>query len=201
MFEPMKERYLNIHSSFCNSAFCEMNPKRFLFFANNQFYLITYHRCMEYGDEYAFKQGIVKSVVSKSREKESVRVERCCDKDYRRENNLVKNLGGVVNWVNYIYENAARKQFVIYSSTKYIDAIAAQAEIDENYKAALEYLKANDYNEYLEDELRDLYYANKLWIPHSVMYSTTEELLKQLNSEINGNDKKSNNSRTAKAHV
>lgn len=205
----MKEHYIDIHSDYCKqqtertkqnenishlSSFCDMNPNRFLFFLGNRFFLITYHNCIGRENDYDFKVDLIKNINEKTKTFQLLDIDKSYYledvlKDYRKNDKLKK----YQNQVNYIYYNNAGKEYCICSRVNFIDSICDQEEIDKNYNICKDYLIKNGRRyEYLLDQLEKLYHNNKIYEFDKVeVHRTIEHLINQINTEINGNHKKS----------
>lgn len=194
----MKERYIKQHAEDCGengngSKFCDYNPERFLFYLKNDFYLITYPRCLRgYTPWVDFNLKIIKSFIGNNKvykyyeTNKSVRVDEDL-KEFRLRN---KTLREYVQEVNFLYGNCAKwNQFAITTKIRYLDYIVSQKERLVNYKKAEEYLKKNGFDFLLQD-LEDLYLANSLGIyDEAEIYKTIDHLVNSINQIVkNGNN-------------
>lgn len=192
--KQMKEQFLEEHTTLCKNntsiygqKFCNHNPERFLFFVGNKFVLVTYHRCMEFGDRYDFKKFIIESVIKNSKIFELYKVERSVNvnqelKDFRIKN---KSLRKHIQQVNFMYADNSGKSYAITTKTPFIDWICNQQEIDNNFKDAKDYLIEKEYK-WLIPELDDLYKYNYVYNCDDVeMSKTIDALVKSIHQLIN----------------
>lgn len=176
----MNHYLLDIHSSYCEQVHnqsdcrfnaCEENPSRFLFFAGDDFHLITYFDCLDGFDRYDFRKKLVEQIFIKSKTFERWEVNRGVSiekdlKDFRYRN---KSLGKYIHQTNFIYCNNAGREFAITTKVDYLDSICNMPELVEKYNEAYKFLEDNGL-QYLKEPLFDLYSANA--INHS--YSPVE---------------------------
>lgn len=86
----MKEIILDVHSTYCENQtkrerenknewadYCIRTPKKIMFLAGNQFYLITYFTCMEQGGRLDFIQDIIKQCLGSTKIFPKYEVNRC----------------------------------------------------------------------------------------------------------------------------
>jgi hypothetical protein len=188
----MKEFYLEEHSWSCPcnieatplqwKKFCELNPERFLFLVENKFVLITYNKCMNFGDQYEYKKKLIDKVIQHNKvfdyyELNRIDVEKDL-RDFRIRNIALKKY---IRQVNYLYYNNAGKKFAITTDVPYIETLAKTSELRKNYDDAMEFLKNNEYN-YLLNDLRDLFCANTYNNNYEAQYiKTIDHLVKEIN--------------------
>lgn len=174
----MKEYYLDLHTDECLARrnrprdktdyfdgfrhFCDHNPERFLFYLNGEFYIICYHTCITYGNDYDVKIALIKRTIEKHKVYELYDIDKGWDVNGALRNFRIRNesLRKFTKEINYIYSNAAGKLYAITTTVKYIDAICDQDKLDANYREAKEYLKNT--HEYLLDDLDELHRHNYL---------------------------------------
>jgi hypothetical protein len=186
-----KESYIEEHSFICKGhsrIYCDNNPVRFVFYANKKFHLVSYNKCMEFGEEYKFKKEIVQSVLVKSKDKQSYTVNSGVDvaRDMKRFRINQAPFRKSVEVVHYLYHNNARKEYAITTVMPYFEAMIDDS-IDVSGKKCIEYLTECEYN-YLIVDVNNLIYMNKHWntnMSKVEVYKTAELLIKQLNHETN----------------
>lgn len=188
----MKEHYIDMHLDDCPShpdykkdhgewlclnSFCELNPDRFLFFLGNDFYLITYHMCLNRYDEYDFKVSLVEAIIKRYKIFDLYKVNKSVNIDKDLKNFRIKNqaLRKYIKQVNYIYGGFG-KEYAITTTVDYIKSIVNQEIIYENYKKAKEYLEQNKYL-WLIEKLDKLMQMNYLSQPTDVEYFKTIDYL------------------------
>lgn len=195
----MKEFFLDKHSSVCEdritkqdfcSSFCELNPERFLFFIKNEYYLVTYHRCLNH-PHIDFKEDIIKKIIEISKVYETYKVNRSVRvdddlKDFIRHNKTLKKYA---QEVNYLYSNASGLQYAITTKVNYIEHICSDFERMKTYKEAEDFLTKNDF-EWLIPSLVQLHRANNLYeYDESVRVRTVDALIKMIKEEIKTQEK------------
>lgn len=164
-----------------------MHPTEFLFFAGDNFFLITYHYCMEYGDRYEFKKEIIEKVLDKYKILELYEVNRGIDvendlKKFRIKNNPLRKY---IQQVNFIYFSGNKKVYAITTKTKYLDSICNQENLYKNYLAAKEFL-INSEREYLLNDLDNLFKHNVIYTGNiAEHFKTIDHLVKSINQQIN----------------
>lgn len=186
----MKAFYLDDHSKFCKPSvsgvfnFCETNPKAFLFFVKNNFVLILYHRCLEYGDEYKFKKEIIESVLknAKIKERHEVRKSVVYDDEFKSLRLRNKPLNKISYDVSYLYSDSAGKQYAIVTEIEILDKVANHDELKKSYENALMMLKEKGYS-YLEDQLTTLYHANCAYVEQIEKVKTIDYLITKINKQ------------------
>jgi hypothetical protein len=174
---------------------CNNRIEHFLFYLNNDFYLISYNECLNKGEHLDFKEYIVKSIIKNKFSNQNYITERgmyysdlkkIILSGYIFEKQIVE--------VNYIYSDRER---VIKSKKSFIDRIISNDEYESNAKEMqkkLNELFEDDELNYLESQFIKLYNANKvpLYIDESEKIKTTDLLIKLMQNEIKH---KSNNQR------
>lgn len=172
-------------SSFLKLNNCDRSTDSFLFYAGNQFHLITYHSCMAYPSHLDFKEEILNTIFKKS-EKYSQKVRRAWDvNDDLRESRLRgKAINTMISEINYVYrDNAGRP----YCFTRLIDSLDCDDEkLESAYNEAKIFLESNGYS-YLISELDELYKENKIGghISPKEISLNVDMLIAQINKQIN----------------
>jgi hypothetical protein len=188
----MKEYILNTHAGYCDCSneklsnthrawMCSHNPERFLFFLGNQFFLITYYRCLQL--DYEFKRHLVEKCCKDTEIFPKYEVNKSVDVCKELKNFRIKNqaLRKKIEQVNYLYTNAAGKEYAITTSTDYFDHICDQDIIDKNYKIAKEFLESKNYN-YLINQLEDLYKENVVYIlDRQEIFKSIDHIINSIN--------------------
>lgn len=188
----MKEFVLDNHVTYCKNheyghRFCELNPERFLFCAGNKFFLITYQKCMDCGDEYEFKKELIRMVLDKIKEVPTYELRRSISvkddlMDFRIRNRALKK------WIyqaHYLYYNNAGKEFAIASKIPYMDAICNYNEFEDNYKKAKDVLTERGYK-WLFPKLEKLYMKNIMFdLDQTEIHKSIDHLVKSINQQIN----------------
>lgn len=198
-FNEVKEFILDNHSEHCKchpnqtkhtewDYFCELNPKRFLFFLDNKFFLISYYGCIEYYDHLEFKEMLVKKVIDQYNIYDLYKVNRgvrVSDElaKFRKTTTLNNK---IIQQVNYIYSDAAGRQYAITTKIKMLDRIINEDEIKNSYKEAKAYLKQKEYD-YLIDELDRLIEHNYLGVCESDIVKTIPHLIKLITKKTKQN--------------
>lgn len=190
-----------LFSNYC----CGDNPERFLFFAGNKFFLITYNKCLSgYENTYDFKMDIVKSVIEKHKILPAYETYRGVDVEYELRHFRLRNrqIRKKVTQFNYIYESASGKEYAIATETDFVSTIFNQDLIRKNYEDSLLFLEKNGYT-WLVDDIKRLYSANRFLPCDDIEYcKTIDHLLILIKKEIeNGNNKKGKQQGIAKAHI
>lgn len=177
----------DIFSGFNQHKYCDQTPERLLFFAGNNFFLISYFRCLKPNfDEYEFIKSLIETAIGKLKILELYRVRKSVnvERDLNNFKTTNRHLRENIEQVNFIYGNASTK-FAITTYTPYIDAICDNEIIRSNYKIAKEYLYNNKLG-YLINELDNLFQANYFLInDEEVILKTTDQLLQNIKSLIN----------------
>jgi hypothetical protein len=191
----MKELYLDKHTPNCLlypnrdnvemnqfSNYCALNPERFLFFLGTDFYLITYHSCLEYGDKYEFKKDLIEQVIKKTKTFDIYELERGFHitslRDYKRKTQTLKKY---FKQVNFVYQDNANREFAITTQTKHSDVFCNQEEINNNFNIAKEMLIKNEYD-WLLGSLSKLYSYNRVFNGTKVEYfKTIEHIYRTIN--------------------
>lgn len=192
----MKENYLDQHSSFCNSQCCISYPERFLFFAGNKFFLITYHSCLNHGDQYQFKKDLIELVLKKTKVFERYEVNRGVSITKELRNFRIRNqaLRKTIKQVNFIYSGNNGYEYAITTTADFLETISNESVIKEAYEEAKLFLEQKGYDFLLED-LRQLYFSNLVYDNSDTEVSKTiDHIVSIINNSINsnnGNDKKS----------
>lgn len=192
----MKEFLLDQHSASCPChngpqkgwlKYCDLNPERFLFFAGNQFFLITYYACWEqlFENKYDFKVNLIEQVVGGYKIMERWKVNRSVKVDEELRNFRLKNqsLRKHIQQVNYLYFDNASRRYAITTKTDFIDRICDQDTIDTNYLAAKVFLQDKGHN-WLVDELTALYEMNLVYVDKAEQFKTIDHLVKSINKII-----------------
>lgn len=196
----MKQFYIDYHTNECLALkdkvsgylsydfhrYCEMNPEKFLFFLGNEFYLITYHNCFKLANDYDFKIDLIKRICNDFQIFEYYEIDKSYVdedlKEFRRKN---KDLKKYIQQVNYVYSNAAGKEYCITTKANYIDAICNMDTVKNNYNIAKETL-INSGNDYLLDSLNNLYHKNYIGKLDDIeIVRTVEHLIKSINKLTN----------------
>lgn len=192
----MKEFFLDQHSASCpcrNGSpdgwlkFCELNPERFLFFAGNQFFLVTYYACLDqrFENKYDFKVDLIKQVIGGYKLMERWEVNRSVNVEGELKRFRIKNqsLRKHIQQVNYIYSDNAHRHFAITTKTDFIECLCDQDIIDENYLLAKKMLEKKEYP-WLIDELTILYNMNRVYVEKAEYFKTIDHLVKSINKQI-----------------
>lgn len=192
----MKEFYLDYHTFNCPCSkpkdsdnywlrICELNPERFIFYLKNNFYLITYHTCNNLGNHIDYKKLIIESAIGQNKVypiykvNKSVNIERDL-KNFRLHN---KNLRKHIQEVNYTYSDNANNIYAITTTVSYLEAIADNEQIHENFKKAKEFLEKMEYNWLIKD-LFYLYNNNIIAGESEVEYvKTIDHLINLINKQ------------------
>jgi len=194
----MKEFFLDEHSNYCIiqqekggwfKDTCKHNPHRFLFFAINQFVLVTYYTCLHSGGEYDFKMQLIDSAIGNTKIinfydiKRSITVD---DKlrDFRIRNKALKK---TIQQVNYVYYDNAMKKYAITTTCDFMEILFDQEKIKENYKIALKFLQENEYLN-LIPQLEELFLQNYYHVSEAETIKTIDHLINTIKQTINGNN-------------
>ena len=167
----MRDFFINQHTEHCMSEkkqmeigeyyafanFCEINPNYFIFSMFNDFILIKYHKCCSEYREVEFKKGMIEAFL-KSQKESYFKVEKSINLNdfFKEKNNKVygKNL---VEEINCIYHDNAKKYYAITSKkVKTSKTIFNKYEFEKNYIESKEKLKIIG-QPYLLNELENLY--------------------------------------------
>lgn len=189
----MREFYIEQHSVICPcgkevkptglNRMCEVNPERFLFFVGTKFVLITYHSCIAAYDEYDFKKWLVKKVIDDSQIFDLYEIERGVNVRSTLQEFRIRNqsLRKQIQQVNYIYSDAADKEYAITTTLDYLDWLCNQDDIDQNYTAAKELIIKNQYD-WLLPQLDKLYFANKVYNQNETEYcKSIDHIIQEIN--------------------
>lgn len=203
----MIERYLDMHSWWCKTDHyhndCCTNPERIILFIKNDFYLIAYHKCVA-PDKITFIQDLLELIIKKYKIYDIYDIYRGweVEKGFREFRIRNQNLRKYVLEVNYHYSNAAKKEYVIATKTKLIDAICNVELQYNNYKIAKEYLEKNNYY-FLLNDLEKLSNLNTYYLSDYECHKTIEHLIEAINknTQTNGNHKKSKHKRITSSCV
>ena len=207
----VREYRIDQHSSLCPCSknpetawdkYCDLNPKTFIFLINTDFFIVSYHSCMEYGDEYRHKLDIIEAVLKKQ-EINFTTIQRqlkksiVLDDELRTSITKAISLQKYIQQIHYIYNDNAGKKYCITSKVGFIDSLINNDELLESYRLTMEYIKLHGYN-FLEDQLIELISDNWIeGISEKNIVRTIDVLVNEINKFINdGIDKKSNNKRT-----
>jgi len=168
---------------FNSRKFCELNPEKFMFFLYNNFFIINYFSCLESSGHIEFKEALIKAVMKKTKVYEGkYTIERQNIGDdfykYRKKNIPLPNY---IKQYNYFYQSFHRN-YAIVSEIKLKDGIIYNEILKENYLKAKEYLKNNNYYNFL-DELENLYIYNYQNIDEYEIIKTNDELIKYLKNK------------------
>lgn len=188
----MKEYIINNHAWHCdcstdnntrNAWICSHNPERFLFFLGNQFYLITFYKCLQ--TDYQFKKDLVEKCCKDFKIFPEYKIEKSVDvcrelKNFRLKNQALKT---IELQINYLYNNNAGKSFAITTETNFFDNICNQDIIDKNYKEAKDFLNEKGYT-FLLDSLDLLYRHNKVYVlDNQEIYKSIDHLIQSINHQ------------------
>ncbi len=160
---------------------CDLNPERFLFYLNGQFALITYNKCLEFGNHLNYKQDLIDKIITQNKiydiwDVERVNIEMALQ-NYRRTNHLKK----YISQVNYIYSNNAGKEYCITTRVKFVDALINNDALIKNYKAGIISLEEKKLD-YLLPQLEKLYKANIFYCDSEIeICKTIDHLVTQIN--------------------
>lgn len=189
----MKHVVWEEHSSLCDKiiyrngyAFgCELKPNHFIFYANNDFVMLTYFMCMEHGDAPDFKMRIINSCIGSAKKHDLFSVERgrygsSISRNLKTNNILKKHH----TQINHIYADACGREYAITTTHPYIDDLCNQENLTNNYSKAKDYLINGNYDEYLIEELDNLYVLNKMYDNSAIEHiKTIDQLIKLINQQ------------------
>jgi hypothetical protein len=206
--KKMKEYLLGEHSKSCDGFVshcgyynhCNMNPERFLFFFNSEFYLVTYFACLHGGEKYTFRQEILESLNEKIFPSDKYYFRRDAEKDLRDFRIRGIKLQKYIYQVHYKYCDNAKKIFVLTSTTKYLDRILDNQKIKDSHEVAYNRLTELGLK-YMHDELFDLYCANNYDVRESEIVKNIEHLIQTIKKETDDNQPKSQLRRTPKTRI
>lgn len=106
---------------------CDLRPTQFLFYFLGDFHLVTYFRCMEKYDHLGAKEDMVGWVVKQSKHIYEyhgyVNRGRYAEKELKEFRLYQKALKKYWREVNYVYSDNAGKEFCIYTTIPFVDAI------------------------------------------------------------------------------
>jgi hypothetical protein len=192
----MKEFLLDQHDPCCPCSkgpqqgwlrHCDLNPERFLFFAGNEFFLITYYSCLEnrFENKYDWKVNLIEQVIGGYKIMERWNVNRSVNVNGELRNFRIRNqsLRKHIQQVNYIYFDNASRPYAITTKTDFIDRICDQDTIDSNYIAADRIIKEKGY-EWLVKDLKYLYEMNMVYVDKAEQFKTIDHLVKSINKII-----------------
>jgi hypothetical protein len=190
----MNHFYLESHSKFCNNEFgrdwCASSPCTFLFFANNTFVMVTYHKCIEHGSHIDLKLEIISAALKNSNVKDyytrkSVHI----DNHFKevRLRNIELNIK--LEQINFLYEDNALKKFCITTETPLLEAMQNNDLIISNADKMIESLKGTSFEYQIENvkQLRD-YNLQQTSVSDIEFHKTTNHLIKNINKKIREND-------------
>jgi len=156
------------------------------------FFITTYCDCLRGGlPQNEFVEKLLNNAMKNSKKIDYYDINRSniSDKKLRKrikEHNL---LSMKCSEVNYIYYNAAVKEYAICSTINFIDVFKNSNLIDNNYNKAIEYINNSDLD-YLKDNLTKLYDFNRPIVFGGIKHSTINELNKHFKKSINEKQKK-----------
>jgi len=168
---------------------CKLNPDRFLFFLDNDFHIITYFNCNDYGDQYDYKKGFIEAIMGQSKKIHIFETRR----GREVENDLKESrLRGVefdmyIDEINYVYSDNCNKKYAIATRIPLIDKLEINDVIDKNYLAALDFIKNDQFLKgckFLYDELEYLKCINKVYISDAEIVKSTAHLSKIFRKKI-----------------
>ena len=192
----MKEILLDVHSTYCEiqtkherekknewADYCIRTPKKILFLAGNQFYLVTYFTCMEQGGRLDFIQDTIKQCLGSTKIFPKYEVNRCrVNEDLKEYRLRGKALKKYIEQVNYLYD-ASGREYAITTKADYIEAIVGDDKLTENYEIAKKFLEGKN-DKYFLGELKDLYLANCLWVDDIEVIKSVDNLIDKINNNL-----------------
>jgi hypothetical protein len=165
--------------------FCEKTPCNLIIFHDSDFYLITYHYCA-YRNQYDLILEFIKQGF-KSKNKPYSVIDKSIpfDKKFKTMREDLFSMGSFIHEVNFIYQDAAGKQYCIYTEIPLIEKILNHDIIFNNYQLAKKELHGSN-KEHLIEDVKELFYVNQHpEIKENQIISTTNQLIKQLNKRTN----------------
>lgn len=171
----MIELYLDYHSKKCVDSdsvlqtyfgcreYCEDNPERFMFYLNNEFYIITYHSCIRVCEgRVDFNISLIDKVIKNYKVLDRYLIEKFIDvrKELSKFRQSNARLRKHIQQVNYMYSQFG-KELAITTKCRLIDAICNESSLIDAYDNAVKYLNDNGLKSLLEP-LKKLYDANRI---------------------------------------
>lgn len=164
---------------------CVNSPIEFIFYSQNEFYLVTYYGCVKgYDTEPELREKMLRTFFSKRGKnywdtRRAVHVNENLKEARLRGINLNTN----IDEINYIYYDNAWKEYAI---TTTVDSLEIDLEkMSESFKKAKEYLvstgRSNRVN-YLESLFKSNYYDSM--IDQVEVYKNVDHAIKQINKQI-----------------
>lgn len=203
----MKEYYLDEHTAICPSCqsnklnkkwvseICNRNPEHFLFFAANDFHLIRYHRCLDYGydSNYSFKVMLVEKVLSNYNLEGLYEVNKSVNFEHLFPNNRITEdlyFKKKITQINYIYSDNANRKYAITSKIDFKDWIFCQEKISENFIEAKKTLSEKNYcSDNLMSQLEDLFHNNcnlyRVDKINIIVKNSIDDIVKTIKKQLN----------------
>lgn len=183
-----------------NKNYCSRNKKSFLFYAKQDFWLISYNPCLSSGDHFGNMYLIIKSLF-KSDKTYSGNIKKWYNlndefKEYRLRNASLETSISEINYTYYI----KGEEYCFYTETDYFEV--NNKTILENYNIAVDYLSKNGFGSLLEyaEKLKKINLINENYIAKE-LNKTLDYTLKQLNKQINEKHRKGKHKVATKTRI
>lgn len=162
-------------------AWCENHESNFLFFIGNEFILLTYFGCSEYGNHLDFKEDVIKRVTSlKELNVNYVNRAITIDKILKSDNLRGKIFKRTINQFVYIYSDNADRRYAFTYRTNWINI--DMKKISDSYNKMVSYTKELGIYHYVEWQLNNLYEENMSIFRNTTTEKVEIELVKSINN-------------------
>lgn len=190
----MKLYRLNFHTEWCLSQnkesendwpsahfMCQISTQQEVFMMNGEFIIIEFHLCVQGHDKHDFMYNVIKSYSDRVKQSESCFLHKQKPLDYIKKFNEINSpLKKKLAQVHYVYEDAARKQYAIFSLVNFFDGLDTDEAMAETYRNELKELKLKDL-EYLNGKISKIICANMYRaLPERVVISSINALVSNL---------------------
>lgn len=168
---------------------CEIRPTQFMFYFLGDFHLVTYFYCMEKYDHLGAKEDMVGWVVKQSKHKNGYYFDinrgRYAEKELRQFRLHQKALKKYWKEVNYVYSDNAGKEFCIYTTIPFMDAIHDSMDWYKSRRDVESELMEMD-NNYLIDQFKTLCRANyQCAVNDTELVKSIDTLRTQISKQLN----------------
>lgn len=165
---------------------CERNVQHFIFYHHFNFYMLSYHKCIEHGNKYDLYKKVIDGVVSQKSVLTNYSINRGLplDKELRKQ-----RLHGLIfknrySELNYTYSNNANKLFCFYTKSDKLECAENFNNLSKNRDNAKEYLSSIGLDN-LHYQIDDLFHENAVLPPTEIEYTKSIDYsIKQINKLI-----------------
>ncbi len=197
----MKHIIIDQHANLCHchkdskeekcwlSNYCTLNPERFLFFHDNDFHVITYFKCMTYGNHNDFKEELLSIFIGKYSKAEVYDLSRSWEVEGALKESRLRGVEFNVHLheINYVYSDVTGKEYAIAVKRDLNHKLISNDTIEKNYELALNKINSDENlkgSKYLKDKLKELKHHNMIYISDAEVIKSTKHLITKFKKQI-----------------